>query len=434
MAYNRGMIAAFPVLLLLAQGPTYDLLLKGGHVIDAKNRLNGVRDVAIRDGRVAEVGPDLPAARAAKVVDVRGLYVTPGLVDLHVHVYASAAQPSQYCGALSVFPDDHSFRNGVTTMVDAGTSGWKSFPEFKERVIDRAKTRVLSLLNIVGTGMCGAVEQNVDEMDPAALVAMVKRFPQQIVGIKTAHYAGPDWVAVERAVEAGKQANIPVMVDFGAFRIERPFEQLVMDKLRPGDIYTHMYLNAVPMLDANNKVRDFMWQARRRGVKFDVGHGAGSFVWWQASYAMQQGFAPDTISTDLHQSSQNAGMKTMLNVMSKFLALGMPLADVIGKSTWAPAQLIRREELGHLSPGAIADIAVLRLEKGDFGFVDVNGGRRKGTERLSAEVTLKDGRVYWDANGLTREDWDKIGGRYGAQGDSKWDATINATVRSRKQP
>ena len=418
--------------LPLAAQPAYDLLLKNGHLIDPKNRISGKRDIAIQGGKVAQVADSIAANRAKKVVDIAGLYVTPGLVDLHVHVYASATNPSSYCGALSVFPDDHSFRSGVTTMVDAGTSGWRSFPEFKERVIDKAKTRVLALLNIVGAGMCGEVEQRMADMDSEQTAAMAKRHPTIVVGVKTAHFAGPEWTAVDNAVKAGKLANIPIMVDFGAFRIERPYEDLVLDHLRPGDMYTHMYLQAVPMLDKDNKVRDFMWQARKRGVLFDVGHGGGSFTWWQAQYAMKQGFPPDSISTDLHQSSMNAGMKDMLNVMSKFLAMNMSLDDVILKTTWSPARQIKREDLGHLSVGATADIAVLRINRGDFGFVDINGGRAKGTLKLSSEITLKDGLVYWDANGMTREDWDKIGGRYTAQGDGSWDATIGHTVRPRR--
>ena len=410
----------------------YDLLLKNGHLIDPKNGINAKRDVALKDGKVAEVAATIAASKARKVVDIAGLYITPGLVDLHVHVYASSANPSSYCGELSVHPDDHTFRNGVTTVVDAGTSGWKSFEEFKARIVDKSRTRVLALLNIVGRGMCGPVEQDVKEMDPDKLAEMAKKYPNIIVGVKTAHYTGPEWVAVENAVKAATKANVPVMVDFGSFRLERPFEQLVLDKLRPGDMYTHMYLNAVPMLDANNKVRDFMWQARKRGIKFDVGHGAGSFVWWQAVPAMQQGFPPDSISTDLHASSMNAGMKGMLNVMSKFLAMGMPLEEVILKSTWNPAQQIKRTELGHLSVGAEGDIAVLRLNKGDYGFVDIAGGRKKGAQLLTSEITLRAGRVQYDQNGMTREDWDKIGGRYGAQGDASWDATINQTVRNRK--
>jgi dihydroorotase len=416
---------------LLAQ--PFDLLIRGGHVIDPKNRISAVRDVAIKDGRIAQVAAGIDPKQAGKVIDASGHYVTPGLIDIHVHVYASASRPSAYCGPLSVYPDGHTFRNGVTTVVDAGTSGWKSFEEMKERVIDSSRTRVLAMLNIIGTGMCGGeIEQNPDDMEPEKTAAMVKKYPQHIVGIKTAHYAGPEWVAVECAVEAGKLANVPVMVDFGAFRIERPHEELVLDKLRPGDIYTHMYLGAVPMLDKNNKVRDYLWQARKRGVLFDVGHGAGSFVFWQAVPAMRQGFPPDSISTDLHVSSMNAGMKGQINVMSKFLNMGMSVDDVILRSTWNPAKQIKREELGHLTPGAVADVAILALRKGPAGFVDVNGARLRGDQMLTAEVTLKDGRVQWDANGLTREDWDKIGPRYGPQGDPAWDATINATVRSRR--
>ena len=419
---------------LLSAQPAYDLLLKNGHLIDPKNKISAKRDIGIKDGKVAEVAASIPDAKAHKVVDVNGLYITPGLIDLHVHVYASAAKPSEYCGQLSVFPDDHSFRSGVTTMVDAGTSGWRSFPEFKERVIDHSKTRVLSLLNIVGAGMCGSAsfEQNMTDMDSEATAAMAKKHSNIVVGIKTAHFAGPEWTAVDRAVQAGKIANLPIMVDFGAFRIERKHEDLVLDHLRAGDMYTHMYLGNVPMLDQNNKVREYLWQARKRGVLFDVGHGGGSFVWWQAAYAVKQGFTPDSISTDLHHNSMNAGMKDMLNVMSKFLVLNMSLDDVILRSTWNPAKQIKREDLGHLSVGAVADIAVLRVNKGDFGFVDIAGGRMKGTQKLSSEITLKDGKVYWDANGLTRQDWDKIAPRYTSQGDKTWDATISSAPPIRK--
>ncbi len=407
----------------------YDLLLKGGHVIDPKNRIHTRRDVAIRDGRVAEVAPDISAARAHKVVDVSGLYVTPGLVDLHVHVFAG--EGPAYTGRNSVFPDDHSFRSGVTTMVDAGSSGWKNFPDFKRRVIDLSRTRVLALLNIVGAGMAGPPEQDTSDMDPKAAAEQVMRYRDWIVGVKTAHYQAPDWTAVERAVEAGRLAGVPVMVDFGAFRPERPFQDLVLKKLRPGDIYTHTYLAWVPMLDEQGRVQPYLFEARKRGVIFDVGHGGGSFVFRHAVPAVRQGFVPDSISTDLHIGSMNAGMKDMLNVMSKFLNMGMSLEEVILRSTWNPARLIRREELGHLTPGAVADVAVLRLLKGQFGFVDVYGARLRGTQKLVAELTVKDGLVMWDLNGITRQDWDKLG-NYGPQGDARWDGTIGPGVRQRK--
>lgn len=426
----RSVLTSALTSAMLAQTP-YDLLLKGGHVIDGKNKISGPMDVAIAGGKIVSVAPDIPAARAAKVVDVSGLYVTPGLIDMHVHVYAGTGQRGAYCGDNSVYPDGFTFRSGVTTVADAGSSGWRNFPDFKDRVIDRAKTRVLAFLNIVGSGMAGAVEQDLKEMDSKAAAEMALRYKDTIVGIKTAHYAGPEWTPVERAVEAGSLANIPVMVDFGTFRPERPFQDLVLQKLRPGDIYTHTYLSWVPILDEHGKLLPYLLEARRRGVIFDVGHGGGSFLFRQASPAMHQGFGPDSISTDLHIGSMNAGMKDMLNVMSKFLNMGMPLDEVILRSTWTPAHEIRHEELGHLSVGAAADIAVLRVAEGQFGFVDTYGARLRGTRRLECELTLRNGRVVWDQNGITRQDWEGLG-KYLAQGDASWDATLAGEVRKRK--
>ena len=410
---------------------SYDLLLKGGHVIDGKNKISAVRDVAIQDGRIAEVAADIPASKAAKVVDVSGLYVVPGLVDIHVHVYAGTGQREAYCGDNSVYPDGFTFRSGVTTVADAGSSGWRNFPDFKDRVIDRAKTRVLAFLNIVGRGMAGAPEQDLSDMDSQAAARQALEHKDVIIGIKTAHYAGPEWTPVEHAVEAGTLAGVPVMVDFGVFRPERPFQELVLKKLRPGDIYTHTYLDRVPMLDDEGRILPYLFDARKRGVIFDVGHGGGSFLFRQAVPAMRQGFAPDSISTDLHISSMNAGMKDMLNVMSKFLNMGMPLDEVIARSTWTPAREIKREELGNLSVGAAADVAVLRVQEGNFGFVDTYGARMMGSRMLACELTIRDGRVVYDLNGITREDWEKLG-KYTAQGDARWDGTLVGEVRSRK--
>ena len=395
----------------------YDLLIKGGHVIDGKNRLSAVRDVAIQDGKIAAVAANIDRAKAKKVVDAAGLYVTPGLVDMHVHVYAGTGMRGAYSGDNSVYPDGFTLRAGVTTVADAGSSGWRNFPDFKDRVIDRSVTRVLAFLNIVGKGMGGgAIEQDLNDMDAQATADQALRYKAIVVGVKTAHYTGPEWTPVERAVQAGTTANMPVIVDFGTFRPERPFEELVTKKLRPGDVYTHMYLDAVPMLDDAGKVRPYLFEARKRGVIFDVGHGGGSFLFRQAVPAVKQGFVPDSISTDLHISSMNAGMKDMLNVMSKFLNIGMPLDDVILRSTWHPAREIKHEELGHLSVGAPADVAVLRVAKGNFGFVDVYGARMKGTQKLECELTLRDGHVVWDLNGITKTDWDKLG-QYGPQVD-----------------
>lgn len=432
MRRMRTLVLFFLFAISAVAQPKYDLLLKGGHVNDPRNGINSLRDVAIKDGKVAAVAANIPASQAFKTVNVAGLYVTPGLVDIHVHAYASTGMRA-YAGDRSVYPDGFTLRNGVTTVVDAGTSGWRNFPDFKDRVIDRSKTRVLALLNIVGRGMAGAndVEQDLDDMDPQLTAEQAKKFKDIVVGIKTAHYAGPEWTAVERAVEAGTIANIPVMVDFGEFRAERPFQELVLKKLRPGDIYTHTYIGAVPMLDAQGRVLPYLLEARKRGVIFDVGHGGGSFLFRQAVPAVHQGFVPDSISTDLHINSMNSGMKDLLNLMSKFLNMGLPLEDVIARTTWNPAREIKREDLGHLSVGAVADIAVLRLLKGDFGFVDVYGGRMQGTQKLACELTVRNGLVVYDLNGLTRDSWDKLG-RYLAQGDERWDGMIPPDLRSEK--
>ena len=386
----------------------YELLLKGGHVIDPRNGVDSVMDVAITGGTVARVARDIPAADARQVVDARGLYVTPGALDLHGHVFYGT-DPDAYLsdGISSVPPDGFTFRAGVTTVVDAGGAGWRNFHQFKRQVIDRSATRILSFLNIVGHGMKGgAAEQDLRDMDARLTAERVREFPGVIVGIKTAHYRGPEWTAVDRAVAAGRLASVPVMVDFGTFGPDRPFEELVLERLRPGDIYTHQYRADVPMLDANGKVRAYLFEARKRGVLFDVGHGSGSFSFSQAVPAVAQGFVPDSLGTDLHTSSMTGGMKDMSNVMSKFLNMGMSMQEVVLRSTWKPAGIIDRTDLGHLSPGAVADVAVFRLVEGNFGFLDARLRRMTGSRRLECELTLREGRVVWDLNGLAGRAWD----------------------------
>ena len=385
----------------------YDLLIKSATLIDPRNSIHRAMDVAIKDGRIAAVAENIAALRATQTIDAQGLYVTPGLIDIHVHVFASTGKPGVYNGDNSVWPDGHTFRAGVTTVVDCGSSGALEFAQFKEHIIDRSKTRVLAWLSIVKAGMTEAFEQDTTLMDVAAAVATAKKYPTTIVGFKTAHYRGPEWTPVDRALAAGNQAGLPVIVDFGTFRPERPFSELVTRKLRRGDIYTHMYLDRVPMLDAQGNVQPFFAEAKRRGVLFDAGHGGGSFVWKHAVPATRQGLWPDSISTDLHTASMVGGMRDMLNVMSKFLALGMPLEDVIAKSTWNPARYIHREELGHLSVGAPADLAILSMQQGKFGFVDVDNTRFDGDRKLQGEVTVRAGRIVWDLNGLAAPAWDQ---------------------------
>jgi dihydroorotase len=413
----------------------YDLLLRGGHVIDARNNLSAVRDVAIFDGKIVAVEPHLAPADALKTVDVSGLYVTPGLVDIHVHVYAGTGEPRSYAGDLSIYPDGFMLRTGVTTVADAGCSGWRNFEDFKQRVIDRSRTRVLAFLNIVGNGMRGgAFEQDLSDMQAEPTANMIRKYKGLLIGVKTAHYMGPEWTPVERAVEAGTLADVPVMVDFGANRPERPLAELVTKKLRPGDIYTHMYSGLRGEQDANGHVNAGMIEGRTRGVIFDVGHGGGSFAWRIAVPAMKEGFIPDSISTDIHVGSMNAGMKDMLNVMDKFLAMGMPLDDVIRRSTWNPAREIRHEELGNLSVGAGADVTVLRLERGHFGFVDMFGARMNGSQRLVCELTVRDGKVVYDLNGLSRPDWKSLPPDYRSTGNPRWDGIAGSAGTTAPAP
>ncbi len=416
-------------------GADYDLLLKGGHVLDGKNKVNAVRDVAIKDGKIAAVAEKIDPATATRTVDASGLYVAPGLIDIHTHVFTGTGERSSYAGDNSIMPDGFTLRVGVTTIVDAGSSGWRNFPDFKERIIDRSKTRVLALLNIVGSGMRGEkFEHQVEDMDAKATADMALKNKGVVVGIKTAHYRGPEWTPVERAVEAGTMAgNIPVMVDFGTDHSTRPLQELLTKKLRPGDIYTHAFSGLRNEL-VDGKPNPGFIEGRKRGIIFDVGHGGGSFLWRVAAPIVKSGFLPDSISTDLHIGSMNAGMKDMLNVASKFLALGMSVDDVVTRSTWNPAREIKREDLGHLSVGAIADVAVLRLNKGDFGFVDMYGAKMRGNQKLTCEMTIKDGKVLYDLNGLSRDEWMKLPADYGPQGTNDWDGTIGHGRGRRSAP
>ena len=389
----------------------FDLLIKNGHLIDAKNKLDQPMDVAVRDGKIAEVAARIPAEKAKQVIDAEGLYVVPGLIDMHVHVFHGINQDQYIANSFtSLPPDGFTFRHGVTTVVDAGSSGWRNFKTFREQTIDNSKTRVLAFINIVGWGMKGgAVEQNLGDMDPKLTAIVARQNKDVIVGTKLAHYSGHDWTPLERTVEAGELAGgIPAMIDFGGATPPLSIETLLLEKLRPGDIYAHCYAHVggrMPVVDENGKVRPCVHQAQQKGVLFEVGHGGGSFVYEQALPALEQGFLPDMISTDLHSGSMNAGMKDMLNVMSKFLNMGLSMEDVIARSTWAPAVHLNREELGNLSVGAHADIAVLSLKEGDFGFTDVRGWKMSGDKKLECELTLMEGKVVWDLNGISMQEW-----------------------------
>jgi dihydroorotase len=391
-----------------ARAQEYDMVLQGGHVLDAKNHVDTVEDIAVKDGLVAEVAPHIDPKRAVKTIDVKGFYVTPGLVDIHEHVYASTGEAHSYAGDLSVYPDGFTFRVGVTKVVDAGSSGWRNFEDFKEHVIDRSKTRVLADLNIVGAGMRGAkYEDNLDDMDGQATAKMALKYPGVIVGIKSAHFTGPEWKPYEQAVIAGNIANIPVMIDYGARRIERPLYDLLATKLRPGDIYTHCFSGLRGEQDPETgKASKALLIGRQRGIYFDVGHGGGSFSWTVAIPVMQGGFLPDSISTDLHVDSMNAGMKDMLNVADKFLAMGQTIPQVVTEMTWNPAHELKQDQLGNLSVGAPADIAVLSVEHGNYGFEDMYNTKLMGTQKLICQLTVRAGKVVYDLNGISSDMWD----------------------------
>jgi len=386
---------------------TYDLLIKGGHVIDGRNGIDGVRDVAIKDGLIAAVEASIPASQATKTIDAAGLYVTPGLVDIHVHGYPG--EKTAYAGGPNgVWVDGFTLRSCTTTVADAGSAGWRNFDDFKSRIIDKSKTRVTAFLNIVGHGMGGGkVEQDLADMEVKPTADTALKHKGVIVGIKSAHYNGPEWDPYIRSVEAGTIADIPVMVDFGSARV-RTIAELFTKYFRPGDIYTHAYAGGGRGELIDGKVNPAILPAQKKGIIFDIGHGGGSFVFRTAVQAFKEGYYPNSLSTDLHVGSMNAGMKDMVNLMSKFLALGMPLEDVVLRSTSNPAKQIKLEQLGHLSVGAPADVAVLRLEKGRFGFLDQRGGRLNGTQRLGCELTLRDGAVLYDLNGLAAEPWETM--------------------------
>ena len=393
------------------QAQIYQTLLKGGHLIDAKNNINKVMDVAIQEGKIAAVAANIDPKLAKQVIDISGKYITPGLIDIHGHVFAGTDHDGQLeNGFSSLAADGFTFRVGVTTIVDCGDAGAETFELFKKNVIDNVQTRVLAFLNISKKGMYGSefsLEQQNNSFFDARLAADVaKHYKENIVGIKVAHYHKSDWVAVERAVEAGKLANIPVIVDFGGTVPRLSLEELFLKKMRPGDIFTHTYGELIKTKETivdieTKKLNPYVLEARKRGIIFDVGHGGGSFTFSQAIPATKQGFFPETISTDLHTGSMNSAMKDQLNVMSKFLALDMPLADVVKASTWSAARAIKREELGNLSVGAIADVAVLNLREGKFGFYDVARFKKEGKNLLECEMTIKGGKIVYDLNALS---------------------------------
>lgn len=373
----------------------YGIIIKGGHVIDPKNQIDGIMDVAINDGKIAMVAKNINADQATQVVDAKGMYVAPGLIDLHSRLGRT-------------MPDGYTFRVGVTTIVAAGDADLSTFADFKKNVVDKSNTRVLTFLNVDGEGYKGkAFEKNSGDQLAADNAKLALANKQHIVGFKV-DFTGPDFTPVDRGVEAGNQANMPIMLDGGRNHPQPSLKELYTKHMRPGDIYTHTYtiiedINArETIVDVQtNEIRPYVLQAQKNGIIFDVGHGS-AFRYSLAIPAMKAGFYPNTISTDLSSGSTNAFMKDIMNVMSKFLTLGMKLNEVVKATTWSAAKAIKREELGNMSPGGIADVVIFSLRSGKFGFYETAGYKMEGNQKFECEMTIKGGRIVYDLNGIAK--------------------------------
>ena len=395
-----------------------DLLLKGGHVIDPANDIDGTTDIGITDGKIARVAADIPSDDAQHIIDVSSLIVTPGLIDIHTHAYWSRVHKvGNWNGSLNA--DAHFLKEGVTTCVDTGTAGAEEIDHFRQTVIDQATIRILAYVNIAAPGM-GEPEQTVANLraKDAAEAALAHR--DICVGIKTAHYwtnepfddEHPPWASVDASVEAGELCQMPVMVDFWPRPPQRPYDELILQRLRPGDIHTHVFARQFPVIDEHNQMYQHMFQARERGIHFDLGHGAASFWFRNAARAFDLGFPPDSISTDLHLANINGHVNSMLDTMSKCIAMGMPIHEAIYRTTVTPAWAIRRTELGTLSVGADADVAVLGMLEGHFYYRDCGWGCIDGKYRLECALTLRRGEVVWDRHALTCPHWQEADSEY----------------------
>jgi dihydroorotase len=378
----------------------YQIVIKGGHVIDPKNNIDEILDVAISHGRILKTAKNIDTINAHQVINARGMYVVPGLIDMHTHDFYGVDPDRHFCnGSESVLPDSFAFRSGVTTVVDAGSSGWKDFPDFRKKIIDSSKTRVLAFLNIVGAGMRGrAFEQDTIDMDANKTAFIAQQYHNYIVGIKLAHFKGPQWKPVDEAIKAGVMANIPVMIDFGESATPLSMQELFLQHLRPGDIFTHCFAQLKgreSIVDTmTKKLKSFVWNAGKRGILFDVGYGEISFSFSQAIPAISEGFHPNTISTDMH-AVRKYKMKYLTEIMSEFLAIGMSIHDVVEAVTWNPAKEIKHQELGNLSKGAIADITILHVRNNIIVFFDHTGHTIEGSKKFECEMTIKGGKIVY---------------------------------------
>jgi dihydroorotase len=372
---------------------SYDIVIRGGEVIDPSQRMRQVCDVAISNGKIAAVQESIDCSDAETVVDARGQLVTPGLIDLHVHVYPHAP--------LGLDPDSLCAAGGVTTMLDAGTAGSYNFDAFRRETIDRASTQIFSLVNLSCIGLIAA---NLGELrdrryaDPDGVVATIERNRDVAVGVKIragAHIIGEGeqgWANLHDAIRAARDSNTWLMVHIGESPMSIPE---LADALAPGDCITHCFkAGSTRITDDAGKIFEGIHAAAERGVNFDVGHGYGSFNWEVVQNALDDGFEPTTISTDLHVKNLHGPVYDMPTTMSKFLMLGVPLERVIEMSTAKPAQILKQEgELGTLKVGSVADIAVFERLTGEFIFTDSYRQPKTGSELLVAATTVRRGEI-----------------------------------------
>ncbi len=377
----------------------YELLIQGGRVIDHSQSIDAVRDVAISNGQIALVAESIPASQARQVIDARNRIVSPGLIDIHTHVFPRV-------GPYGIEPDPYCVGRGVTTAVDAGTSGARTFPALRHDVLERSQTRVRALLHVVSIGMVAGSTPNMGELEdlrycvPEMAVKTAEANQDYIVGFKirfSKQYTGPnDLEGMKRARRAADDARLPLMIHIGGSFTPLPE---LLAYLKPGDVVTHSF-NAHPhgLLDGEGKVIAAVAEARQRGVLFDVGHGAGSFSFDVMKRCMDQNFLPDTISSDLYSANVNGPVYDLLTTLSKFLLLGMSLPDVLRRCTLASAGVFKYgSELGTLKAGVEADVSVLSVQKGDFTFTDSEGQTRTGREKLVPVVTVRAGKTVYPA-------------------------------------
>jgi len=377
----------------------YDLLIQGGRVLDPSQHLDAVRDIAIQGGKIARLDAAITASRARRVIPAQGKIVTPGLIDLHTHVFP-------YVGPYGIEPDPYFVARGVTSVVDAGTSGAFTFPAFRKFVIERASTRIRALLHVVSIGMVAGSTPNMGELedlrycDPKLAAKVAGENRDLIVGFKirfSKQYTGPnDYEGMKRARAAADEAGLPLMIHIGGSTT--PLKEFLA-LLKKGDVVTHSF-NSHPngILDETGKLIPEIRSARERGVLIDVGHGAGSFSFEVMEKCLQQQFLPDTISSDLYSANIHGPVYDLPTTLSKFLLLGLSLREVIARATANSARVFNfGAQIGTLKPGAEADVSVMELKEGEFTYTDSDGKTRTGRQKLVPFATLRGGQAYWPA-------------------------------------